>query len=161
VERLLIERAKQRLSLQELAERSGVNAHTISDIERGLRKPRATTLAKLGEALGLEPEELLGKIRTNEQKLATLSAKEQRLLFSVLSNARSLNPDYSQESIMSAARTLYELHISPDEARDILKRINPLLTREFDQLEEEGRDVKERSRQRRRDEGRRSNSYTA
>lgn len=60
-DRLLIERARQRLSIQGLAERSGVNAHTISDIERGVRKPRATTLAKLAEALGLEPEEFLGK----------------------------------------------------------------------------------------------------
>jgi transcriptional regulator with XRE-family HTH domain len=62
-DRLLIERARQRLSIQELAERSGVNAHTISDIERGVRNPRATTLAKLAGALGLDPEELLGKAR--------------------------------------------------------------------------------------------------
>ncbi len=60
-ERLLIERAKQRLSRQELAERSGVNAHTISEMERGVRNPRATTVAKIAEALGLEPEDLLGK----------------------------------------------------------------------------------------------------
>jgi transcriptional regulator with XRE-family HTH domain len=60
-ERLLIERARQRLSIQELAERSGVNAHTISEMERGVRNPRATTVAKIAEALGLAPEELLGK----------------------------------------------------------------------------------------------------
>jgi transcriptional regulator with XRE-family HTH domain len=61
-ERLLVERAIQRLSIQELAERSGVNAHTISEIERGVRNPRATTVAKIAEGLGLKPEELLGKV---------------------------------------------------------------------------------------------------
>ncbi len=60
-ERLLIERARQRLSIQELAERSGVNAHTISEMERGVRKPRAITVAKIADALGLTPEDLLGK----------------------------------------------------------------------------------------------------
>ena len=61
MERLIIERARRGLTRQELAKRSGVNAHTISDVERGLRQPRATTLARLAEALELDPEDLLGK----------------------------------------------------------------------------------------------------
>jgi transcriptional regulator with XRE-family HTH domain len=47
------------MSIQELAARSGLNEHTISDIERGIRKPRAATVAKLAEALGIPVEELL------------------------------------------------------------------------------------------------------
>jgi transcriptional regulator with XRE-family HTH domain len=61
LEQLMIERARRGLSRRELAKRSGVNEHTISEAERGIRKPRATTVARLAEALGLEPEDLLGK----------------------------------------------------------------------------------------------------
>jgi len=39
-----------------------VNEHTIADAEQGVRKPRATTVARLAEALGLDPEDLLGKV---------------------------------------------------------------------------------------------------
>ena len=51
-------RARAGLSQETLAERSGVSARTISDIERGLaRAPRAITLSLLGEALGLSAAE--------------------------------------------------------------------------------------------------------
>ncbi len=60
-ERLLLERARKGLSRRGLAELSGVNEHTISELERGIRNPRDTTWARLAEALGLELEELLGK----------------------------------------------------------------------------------------------------
>jgi transcriptional regulator with XRE-family HTH domain len=62
LERLLIERARQRVTMAELSRRSGVDVHTISDIERGNRRPHGSTLVKLAEALGVEPEEFLGKV---------------------------------------------------------------------------------------------------
>lgn len=43
----------------DLAEHSGVSQDAISEIEKGKRQPRATTLAKLANALGIEPRELL------------------------------------------------------------------------------------------------------
>ncbi len=55
-ELLLTLRSKAGLSQEVLAERSGVSARTISDIERGLaRAPRAMTLSLLEEALALAP----------------------------------------------------------------------------------------------------------
>jgi len=60
-ERLLIERAKRRITIKQLAAKSGVNEHTISAIERGKSKPHAITLVKLADALGVELEKLLGK----------------------------------------------------------------------------------------------------
>jgi predicted ATPase/transcriptional regulator with XRE-family HTH domain len=51
-------RAAAGLTQEELAERAGVSARSISDLERGLeRRPRRSTLALLAEALQLSPEE--------------------------------------------------------------------------------------------------------
>jgi transcriptional regulator with XRE-family HTH domain len=57
-------RVEQRLSLRELARRSGVPAGTISGIERGSREPRALTLAKLADALEVDIEDLSPKAPT-------------------------------------------------------------------------------------------------
>src|SRR5262249_6436016 len=44
------------LSQETLAERAGISVRGLSDLERGLsRAPRVETLARLSEALGLEP----------------------------------------------------------------------------------------------------------
>ncbi len=53
------QRAIQRLSLRELARRSGVPAGALSSIERGQREPQIVTLAKIADALGVDVEELL------------------------------------------------------------------------------------------------------
>jgi transcriptional regulator with XRE-family HTH domain len=46
------------LTHEALAERAGLGARTISDLERGVsRAPRPDTLALLVEALGLSPEQ--------------------------------------------------------------------------------------------------------
>ncbi len=52
------QRAEQRLSLRELARRSGVPAGTISGIERGQREPQIRTLAKIADALEVDIEGL-------------------------------------------------------------------------------------------------------
>jgi transcriptional regulator with XRE-family HTH domain len=49
------------MTLEELSEKSGVATHTISGIERGVRKPRMVTLAKLAEGLDMDVAELMGK----------------------------------------------------------------------------------------------------
>ncbi len=51
-------RAEKGLTVRELAEASGVNKNTISDLEHGLRKPRPVTLGKLAVALGVPVEAL-------------------------------------------------------------------------------------------------------
>lgn len=51
-------RVRAGLSQEELAERSGVSARAVSDMERGLRKnPRPETLRLLAEALALDTED--------------------------------------------------------------------------------------------------------
>ena len=52
-------RVRARLNQEELAERSGVSARAISDLERGLKqRPRAATVQLLAQALELAGEEL-------------------------------------------------------------------------------------------------------
>jgi transcriptional regulator with XRE-family HTH domain len=48
-------------SQQNLAEKSGVSQHTISEIELGRRKPQGRTLRRLAQALGVSPREFLGQ----------------------------------------------------------------------------------------------------
>lgn len=50
---LKVERVRRGLSQQELAERSGVSTNTIGKIERGQRSPRAVTLERLANAIGV------------------------------------------------------------------------------------------------------------
>ena len=52
-------RMQQVLSLRELAGRSGVSHDAIMLIEKKVRQPRTSTIRKLAEALGVEPEELV------------------------------------------------------------------------------------------------------
>jgi transcriptional regulator with XRE-family HTH domain len=54
-------RAEQRLSLRQLAGRSGVPAGTISGIERGQREPQILTLAKIADALKVDVDKLIGE----------------------------------------------------------------------------------------------------
>ncbi len=49
------------LSQQDLAAATGVAQATLSDLERGKRGARASTLRKLAEALGVEPAELMAE----------------------------------------------------------------------------------------------------
>ncbi|WP_252237453.1 helix-turn-helix transcriptional regulator [Clostridium sp. ZBS17] len=52
IEKLLLERAIQELTLEELSKRSGVGRSTISRIERGESKGRINTIAKIVKGLG-------------------------------------------------------------------------------------------------------------
>jgi DNA-binding XRE family transcriptional regulator len=55
----LLQRCRRQAGLtqEELAERAGVSAHSVSDIERGVQqRPYVSTLRRLADALGLAPE---------------------------------------------------------------------------------------------------------
>jgi transcriptional regulator with XRE-family HTH domain len=53
-------REERGLTVEELAEKSGVSATTIRDVERGAREARGDTIAKLAKPLGLMFEEVWG-----------------------------------------------------------------------------------------------------
>jgi len=57
VDRLAELRESQALTLRDLAERSGVDANTINQVELGHRKPRPSTLRKLAKALDVDVRE--------------------------------------------------------------------------------------------------------
>ena len=57
MDRLAELRESQALTLRDLAERSGVDANTINQVELGHRKPRPSTLRKLAKALDVEVED--------------------------------------------------------------------------------------------------------
>ncbi len=57
MERLAELRESQALTLRDLAEKSGVDANTINQVELGHRKPRPSTLRKLAKALDVEVRE--------------------------------------------------------------------------------------------------------
>jgi len=57
--RLRRARRGRALSQQDLSAATGVAQATLSDLERGKRGARASTLRKLAEALGVEPRDLM------------------------------------------------------------------------------------------------------
>ena len=52
-------RRERALSQQDVERMTGVAQATLSDLERGKREARASTIRKLAEALGVEPNELM------------------------------------------------------------------------------------------------------
>ncbi len=55
-------RQRKALTQQQLAERAGVNRVTIARIEGGKDEPFPTTVRKVADALGVEPEDLLERV---------------------------------------------------------------------------------------------------
>jgi transcriptional regulator with XRE-family HTH domain len=53
-------REEQGLTVEGLAEKSGVSVTTIRNMERGVREPQMETVAKLGKPLGLTFDEVWG-----------------------------------------------------------------------------------------------------
>ena len=53
-------REERGLTVEELAEKSGVSATTIRDVERGAQEARGDTVAKLAKPLGLTFDEVWG-----------------------------------------------------------------------------------------------------
>jgi transcriptional regulator with XRE-family HTH domain len=52
-------RRKHKLTQAQIAERSGLLQHHISELENGLRMPSLMTLLKLAAAIGCKPTDLL------------------------------------------------------------------------------------------------------
>ncbi len=68
-------RERRLLTLRDLGARSGVQFHTIHAIESGKQEPRASTLRKLVDALGIPVEAILPHDPTNgEQRSETRQA---------------------------------------------------------------------------------------
>jgi transcriptional regulator with XRE-family HTH domain len=62
MQKLTTARLNRGWSIQQLADRSGVQRQTISRLEHGRTWPRANTLWKLSQALGVQPAELVGEV---------------------------------------------------------------------------------------------------
>ncbi len=58
-QKIRYERIKNKMSQEELEEKSKVSRRTISEIERGNADIRYTNLCQIAEALNLSPSELL------------------------------------------------------------------------------------------------------
>ena len=58
-ERMRVIRARLGLSLKDASERTGVDRHTLRQLELGGREPRYPTLHKIAEGYGVDVEELL------------------------------------------------------------------------------------------------------
>lgn len=77
---LLRERKRAGLSQEEVGYRASLHRTEVSQLERGLRVPRADTIAKLGGALGVDPCALMegivwraGKIDPGNFEISPLS----------------------------------------------------------------------------------------
>ncbi len=95
-------RAEKQMTVRELAQASGVNKNTISNLEHGLRKPRLVTLGKLADALGV-PVEALEETPIPPQPRTpladeTLEAFDERFAATDLSNAEALREKLEAEN---------------------------------------------------------------
>ena len=59
--RMRLREVRERLFVTqaELAERTGIAEATISRLENGAQRPRISTVRKIAEALGVQPEDLI------------------------------------------------------------------------------------------------------
>ncbi len=60
-EKLKEVRTKRLLTQEELAEKAGVTAATVVNIERNKQQPHFRTIRKLAKALDIDPTELVGE----------------------------------------------------------------------------------------------------
>jgi transcriptional regulator with XRE-family HTH domain len=138
--KLRVLRAERGLTLREAASLTGVAKETISDIERGLRRPHDPTLAKIAKGYGVPIEELieepplldraLDAARRDEEK----QAKAVRRLFAGEGVLKATNVvDFEEDRFRAELR---ELGV-PDELFETLIWPLVLEARQKKQLEEE------------------------
>lgn len=60
-EKLKQVRTRRLLTQEELADRAGISAATVVNIERNNQEPQFRTIRKLGKALDVDPTEFLGE----------------------------------------------------------------------------------------------------
>ena len=59
-EKLKVARTRRLLTQEELAEKAGVSAATVVNVERNNQEPHFRTIRKLAQALDIDPTKLLG-----------------------------------------------------------------------------------------------------
>ena len=59
-EKLKVARTRRLLTQEELAEKAGVSAATVVNVERNNQEPHFRTIRKLAQALEIDPTKLLG-----------------------------------------------------------------------------------------------------
>jgi transcriptional regulator with XRE-family HTH domain len=77
-----------RLTLRELASRSGVSSSMISDIERGAKSPTLSTLSALVQALGMSMSALLDSASPPSRRIHVVRAAERSEVVDPISRAR-------------------------------------------------------------------------
>ncbi|MGO4581506.1 helix-turn-helix domain-containing protein [Cupriavidus sp. 2TAF22] len=76
--RLRTVRRQRALSLEALAERTGLTKSYLSKLERGLSSPSIATVLKIAEAYGMGTGQLLGDAHDNANEIACVSRASQR-----------------------------------------------------------------------------------
>src|SRR5215211_9255563 len=139
--KLRVLRAERGWTLNQAAERAGVQPETISDAEHGKRRPYTPTLTKIAKGYGVPVEELLGEAvplaeasqeemeRLEEERLEADSPKDRQHWERVLASVRGRQheveakvgelvalPDHSKAD-------LYQVKWALDEAQDCVNTL--------------------------------------
>ena len=104
------QRKKLGLTLEKLAESSGLAVQTINDIEGGRRWVSDTTITKLSDALGIESYQLLiadffGQDRKKETPTQQLVAFKKKIVENVNSQIESQFNDFLKSGCSEMSRT--------------------------------------------------------
>ena len=134
--KLRVLRAERGWTLNQAAERAGVQPETISDAEHGKRRPYTPTLTKIAKGYGVPVEELLGEAvplaeasqeetgRLEEERLEADSPKDRQHWERVLANVRERlrEVEAKVEELVAlpdqSKADLYQVKWALDEARD-------------------------------------------
>ena len=138
--KLRVLRAERGWTLNQAAERAGVQPETISDAEHGKRRPYTPTLTKIAKGYGVPVEELLGEAvslaeasqetgRLEEERLEADSPKDrqqwERVLASVRERQREVEAKVGELVALAAhsKADLYQVKWALDEAQDCLNTL--------------------------------------
>lgn len=126
IERLRRERSMTR---EALAEASGVSASYLSEVERGFKRPSTDVLAKIAQALGMAPSELLAVVEDFSSGPGTEEASRQ-------ASPAPAAPRLAQETdLLERSRARRVPGIEPPGARK--SRLMPSVSQYFPQQEPE------------------------
>ena len=74
MERIRVMRAERGMTLRDVEEASGVSKDAISEIERGRRQPRVSTIMQLAKGLGVDATELLKEVAHTTERPEPIEA---------------------------------------------------------------------------------------
>ena len=138
--KLRVLRAERGWTLNQAAERAGIQPETISDAEHGKRRPYTPTLTKIAKGYGVPVEELLGEAvplaeasqetgRLEEERLEADSPKARQLWETVLASVHGRQSEVEAkvgELVALAAHSKADLHQvkwALDEAQDCMNTL--------------------------------------